>query len=469
MNQNTMNILEFGAVIDEIKKYAMSEQARLKLEQLKPVIDMDVINAWMRETTQACAMLDINSSIPLSSMEGMDEIMIKAEKSMVLTPQELTSCQNFLDSVKRLRSYMSKTENSLPELASYAWSMFELSELRDEIAKSIINGQVDDHASHELARIRRQLLIQEERIKQKLGDILRSSTYGSILQDPVISTRNGRYVVPVKRQYHKSFPGRVLDTSSTGSTVFMEPNSIAGLQDEINILQMEEANEVYRILSYLSTRLGEYSREILINMQAMAHYDFVFAKAKYSRSRDMKPVRLNNEGRIIIKQARHPLLGSSAVPLDFQIGADYRALIITGPNTGGKTVALKTIALLTLMVQCGLHVPVETDSEFAVFNDILADIGDGQSIEQSLSTFSAHLKNILSIIELAGPHTLVVMDEMGAGTDPAEGKGFAIAVLEEVFSKGATIAATTHFGEIKEFAAHTPGFENGRWLLMWRA
>jgi dsDNA-specific endonuclease/ATPase MutS2 len=304
-------------------------------------------------------------------------------------------------------------------------------------------------------------MIVEDRIKQKLNDILRSSTYAGMLQDALISSRNGCPVVPVKRQHMKSFPGQVLDMSSTGSTVFLEPAVVAPLRSELNLLRMEESNEVYRILSQLSLRVGEYNREFSINMEAMAHYDFIFAKAKYSRSMNMQRASLNNCRRIIIKQGRHPLLGQSAVPLDFSIGEDYRALVITGPNTGGKTVALKTVGLLTMMAQCGLHVPVEEGSELAVFSDILADIGDGQNIEQSLSTFSAHVKNILTIVQCSDPQTLVIMDELGAGTDPAEGRGFAIAVLEEVFSRGATIVATTHFGEIKEYALQTPGFENG--------
>ncbi|MEA1961023.1 MAG: hypothetical protein U9N81_07065 [Bacillota bacterium] len=348
-----------------------------------------------------------------------------------------------------------------PRIASYALSMYELPDLREEIHRSIVNGRVDDRASSEMARIRRRMMIVEDRIKQKLNDILRSPAYAGMLQDSVISTRGDRYAVPVQRKFMKKFAGQVLDMSSTGSTVFMEPTVITQLQEELNLLKIEENNEVYRILAALTVLVAEHGQEISINMEAMVHYDFVFAKAKYSRSMDMKRVRINNANRMIINKGRHPLLGEGAVPLDFRMGDDYRALVITGPNTGGKTVALKTIGLLTMMVQCGLHVPVQDGSEFAVFTEILADIGDGQSIEQSLSTFSAHVKNILTIVNCCDPKTLVIMDELGAGTDPAEGRGFAIAVLEEAFQKGASIVATTHFGEIKEFALKTPGFENG--------
>jgi MutS2 family protein len=461
LNQNTISILEFNKIIEEIKKYALTGQAAQKLDMLEPSIDMDIIKSWMDETTEAAAMLDVNSSVPLISMEGVEAAIIKAGKAIILTPSELTSCQNLLDAVKRVRKYMDSMQYIAPRVASYARSMYEIEDLDEEIRQCIVNGRVDDRASSELYRIRKRIMVIEDRIKQKLNDILRSPAYAGMLQDSLISTRSSRYVVPVRRQFAKNFPGQVLDMSSTGSTLFIEPAAIANLQEELNLLQIDEKNEVYRILGYLTDKIAEHKHELFINMESMAHYDFVFAKAKYSRSLDMRPVILNNSNHIFINQGCHPLLGPGAVPLDFRIGDNYRALVITGPNTGGKTIALKTVGLLTLMVQCGLHVPVGEGSEFAVFSDILADIGDGQSIEQSLSTFSAHVKNILTIVQCCDSQTLVIMDELGAGTDPAEGRGFAIAVLEEVFKRGASIAATTHFAEIKEYALKTPGFENG--------
>jgi len=461
LNQYTMNILEFYKVIDEIKKYALTEKARQKIAALQPCKDIDIINIWMTETTEAAAMLAVNSSVPLISMEGIEASITKAEKEMVLTPEELSSCLNLLEGVKRVRKYMASMQSIGPRISAYALSMYELRELGEGIHRCIVNGRVDDRASSELARIRKRLLIVEDRIKQKLNEILRSSAYKGMLQDSIVSSRSGRYVVPVRRQDMKKFPGQVLDMSSTGSTVFMEPAVITKLQTELNLLEMEERNEIYRILAELSGQVGEQRQELSINMEAMVHYDFVFAKAKYSRSMDMKAVSLNRSNNIKIRQGRHPLLGQTAVPLDFSIGQDYRALVITGPNTGGKTVALKTVGLLTLMVQSGLHVPAAEGSEFAIFSDILADIGDGQSIEQSLSTFSSHVKNLQMIIKTCSPSTLVIMDELGAGTDPAEGRGFAIAVLEEIFNRGTTIVSSTHFGEIKEYALNTPGFENG--------
>lgn len=461
MNKTTIEILEFNKVLTEVEQYAMTEKAKQKIVSLQPSSDIDIIKLWLTETDEAVAMLSVNSSVPLISMEGMEASLVKAEKDMVLTPEELSSCKTLLEAVKRIQKYMNSMESIGPEIAAYARSMYAIEELREEIDRCIVNGQVDSRATSELARIRKRIVITEERIKQKINDILRSPAYKEMLQDAIVSSRSGRYTVPVRRQDMKKFPGQVLDISSTGSTVFMEPAAITSLQEELNVLYMEEANEVYRIIADLSAQVGTHRRELSINMEVMAHYDFIFAKAKYSRSMDMKSVDLNQSNYIRICQGRHPLLGENAVPLDFTIGKEYRALVITGPNTGGKTVTLKTVGLLTLMVQCGLHVPVGEGSEFAVFSDILADIGDGQSIEQSLSTFSSHVKNIQMIINTCDASTLVIMDEMGAGTDPAEGRGFAIAVLEEVFRRGATIVATTHFGEIKEYALNTPGFENG--------
>jgi len=461
MNQTTLQLLEFPKILEEIKTFALTETARQLLDQLKPSVNERQIQNWMDETTEARTMLGVNSSVPLPIMENIPEIMAKLGKGFVLAPQELESCGKLLEGVKRMVKYMEAMQTVAPRLASYAHSMFALDDLYDEITGAIVNQEVADRASSELYRIRRRMAVVEERIRQKLHDILRSDTYAHMLQDAIIQERNGRMVVPIQRQYRKKFSGTVVDTSSTGSTVFMEPAAVTRLQDEYSQLKSEEEAEVYRILTYLTGRVESYARELLINVETITHYDFVFAKAKYSRSQDMRPVQLNTSGVCVIKQGRHPLLGASAVPLDFHIGSGKRALVITGPNTGGKTVTLKMIGLLTMMSQAGLHVPADEGSEIAIFTDILADIGDGQSMEQSLSTFSAHVRNILTMLTCADSRTLVLLDELGAGTDPAEGRGFAIAVLEELFARGATIVATTHFGEIKEFAQRTEGFVNG--------
>ncbi|MGE5397721.1 MAG: endonuclease MutS2 [Chitinophagales bacterium] len=462
MNIASMQALEFDKVLERVSEYAMTEGARLRINNLTPSADLDQIRSWMNETTEARAMLDQNSSVPIPAMENLPDLLTRLNKGMVLTPGDLDSCRQLLESVKRIQKYMDSMQFVGPQVASYALSMYELADLREEITKSIINNQVDDRASAELARIRKRIIIAEDRIKQKLNDVLKSSAYAAMLQDVVALERMGRHVVPVRRQFSKTFPGHIIDYSSTGATVFMEPSAIAKFHDELNRLQAEEEAEVFRILTYLTGLVEESARELSINVEAITHYDFIFAKAKYSRELNMRSVELNTRGKTVIVDGRHPLLGSGAVPLNFHIGVDYRALIITGPNTGGKTVALKSIGLITMMCQAGMHAPVGEESEIAIFSDILVDIGDGQSIEQSLSTFSAHVRNIITIVNCSDPSTLVIMDELGAGTDPGEGRGFAIAVLEEIYARGATIVSTTHLGEIKEFASRAEGFRNGR-------
>lgn len=462
MNDYTMKTLEYDKLKENIKQYAISEQAKAMLDKLQPSISINEIERWMLETTEARRITDINASIPLTAMEKISEVMGKAGKGFALGTDELTAVKELLESVRKLKKFMGPMQSVSPVVASYALSMSELPHLRDEIDRCVVNGRIDDRATPELNRLRKKTAVADERIKQKLNSILSSPSFANVIREAVVTVRNGRYVIPIKREYKKSFAGNVLDLSSSGSTLFIEPAAIARLQEELDILKMEEEKEVFRILSCLTEMVEAGMREISVNVEAFIHYDFIFAKAKYSKSLGCFPVKLNTQNRIRIKGGRHPLIGKDAVPLDFKIGEGYRALVITGPNTGGKTVALKTVGLLTLMAQSGLHAPVEEESELAVFTNILADIGDGQSIEQSLSTFSSHVKNISVIIDYANPRSLVLIDELGAGTDPGEGMGFAVAVLEEVFSRGATIVATTHISEIKEFAAKNEGFKNGR-------
>lgn len=460
MNMESMKILEYDKLKDILKSYAISEKAGKMLENLQPSADLTMVQRWLLETTEARQVMDVNGSVPLSALENIDGIMIKSQKGGVLNPDELTTVKDLLETVRKLKKFMGSLSTIAPTICLYALSMFELPGLYEEIDRCILNGSVSDRATPELDRIRKKMVIADERIKHKLSSILSSSAYSSIIRDSLITMRDGRYVIPVKREHRKSLAGNVLDVSASGSTLFIEPAAIAKLQEELNILKIEEQNEILRILSMLTEMVLASIREISINTEAIIQYDFIFAKAKFSKALNARPAVLNTRNIIKIKGGRHPLLGPNATPLDFTIGEEYRALVITGPNTGGKTVALKTVGLMTLMIQSGLHVPVEEGSEFAVFKKVLADIGDGQSIEQSLSTFSAHVRNISTIIEGSNAKCLVLMDELGAGTDPGEGMGFAIAVLEEVFKQGATILATTHISEIKEFAQNCAGFMN---------
>lgn len=461
MNKNTINILEYNKIKESIKNYALSEIAKEMADKLEPSIDINIIESNLKETTEARNIVDRSSSVPLHGLKGIKNIKDKLGKGGNLTPEEFETVCGILRDGNRLKRFMSDKEDAAPNVSSYALSIHELSEVVDEIERCIYKGRVDDKASSELSRLRKKIAILEDRVKNKLESFLKSSRNKDYIQDSLVSMRNGRYVIPVKNQYKNNIDGSVHDMSSSGSTVFIEPAEVKKAQDELNMLRIEEEKEVYRILSSLTAMLEDRQRELSINIETMAYYDFLFAKAKYSKSIDGKTVKLNNRKFILIKNGRHPLIGKTAVPLNFNIGDTYKSLVITGPNTGGKTVVLKTVGLLTMMVQSGLHVPVDEGSEFAVFADILADIGDGQSIEQSLSTFSSHIKNIISIINSSDEHTLVIIDEVGSGTDPGEGMGIAAAVLEEIHKRGATMLATTHYSEIKDFAKNTPGFING--------
>ena len=461
MNNKTVELLEYDKIKELLKSYAISDLGKDMIEKLEPYVDINLIEKYMKETTEARNIVNITSSIPIHSLTGIKNVKQKLHKGSVLSPEELDIIAGLLKDTKKLKRFMKDKESAAPNISQYALSTYELNEEREEIERCIAYGRVDDKASSQLSKIRKKIGVLEDRIKSKLDSILRNEKYKGYIQDALVSQRNGRYVIPIKSEYKKNIDGDVHDKSSSGSTVFIEPAEVKKAQDELNICRIEEEKEVYIILSTLTNMIESCERELNINIEAMAYYDFLFAKGKYSKAIDGRGVRLNTKNYIKINQGRHPLIGRTAVPLDFVIGEDYRAVVITGPNTGGKTVALKTVGLLTMMAQSGLHVSAEADSEFSVFVDILSDIGDGQSIEQSLSTFSSHIKNIINILSCADKHTLVIMDEIGAGTDPGEGMGLAVSVLEEIYNKGSVILATTHYSEIKDFARNHEGFING--------
>lgn len=461
MNNTAVKLLEYDRVKERLEEYALSPLGKELVRKLEPSTDIQIIKNWLKETSEARSIADRDSSIPVHSLSGIEKIICKFGKGGILQPEELTGVLKLLEGGRKLKRFMEGKRDIAPLVSSYAGSMYDLADLAEELDRCIRDCRIDDKASPELSRVRKKITILEERITSKLESMLRSSAYRDYFQDTLVSVRNGRYVIPVKREYKRNIEGYVLDTSTSGSTVFIEPAAVKRLQDELNLMKIEEDKEEYRILSHLSGMVDSYQRELSINIETMAHYDFIFAKAKYSKAINGSTAVLNTRNYINIKGGKHPLIGPGCIPLDFEIGSDYRTLVITGPNTGGKTVALKTVGIMTMMIQSGMHVPAEKGSEFAVFRDILVDIGDGQSIEQSLSTFSSHIRNIISIMECADPYTLVIIDELGTGTDPGEGMGLAVAVLEDIYKKGSTTLATTHYSEIKEFADNNPGFENG--------
>jgi MutS2 family protein len=462
LNNTTTILLEFDKVKERLKEYAVSDKGMEIIERLEPSIDIRKIKAWLDETTEAKTLVNKSSSIPLHSLTGINGILEKLNKNALPSPEELSQLSVFLKDGEKLKRFMKDREDIAPNISLYALSISGLQDVSSEIERCIRNGRVDDGAAPELGKVRKKIISTEDKVKDRLEGILRSNAYRQYLRDSFVSIKNGRYVIPVKSEYRAYVKGSVVDSSSSSSTLFIEPEGIRNLQDELDSLKIQEDNEVYKVLYYLAGLVSDCQREISINMETMAQYDFIFAKAKYSRTLSGNSVLLNEDGFVKIVNGRHPLIDSSPVPLNFSLGRDYRALVITGPNTGGKTVAIKTVGLLSMMVQCGLHVPVDEGSEFTIFKDILADIGDGQSIQESLSTFSSHIRNIISILECAGPRVLVILDELGSGTDPKEGMGLAVSILETLFKKGASILATTHHSELKELPERMDGFENGR-------
>ncbi|MCA1318533.1 endonuclease MutS2 [Bacillus tianshenii] len=461
MNSTIIQALQFTDLKKEVASYCISEPGKEAITSLEPSTHKKRIDAWLHEVSEAKKILEISASVPIHGLHGIQYILKNLHKGVPCRPDQLMGLYEFLECIEKLRRFMKDKEYVAPTITSYVYSISELEHIAAEITRCIRNGRVDDYASKELLKIRKQIATLEERIKQRVEQLAKSTKYSKYMQENLVSIRNGRYVIPVKKEYKNNIKGAVLDVSASGSTVYIEPEEVSVIQDSINLLMFQEEAEEEKILFALTGLVEEHEHEIKIAMDMMVSYDLIFAKAKYSVAINGIAPQINEHHLIRLNGARHPLLGKSAVPLNLVIGEDFDALVITGPNTGGKTVTIKTVGLLTMMAQCGMHIPAEAGSEIAIFQKILVDIGDGQSIEQSLSTFSSRIKNIIDILAQSTPQTLVLLDELGSGTDPAEGMGLATSILEELFNKGTTMLATTHYSEIKEFANAQEGFRNG--------
>ncbi|TNJ68041.1 DNA mismatch repair protein MutS [Paenibacillus hemerocallicola] len=460
MNERNMQLLEYGKIKQAVEEYAVSYLGKRHAIDMKPLTGLRTARHALDETAEALAVLNNGASVPIPSLGGIETVLQLSGTGYVFDERDFANIRLFLQGCGQLASYMASKLAIAPRVAVYADSLHELASLKREIDRCIRNGQVDDGASRELTKARRKIAAVAEKIKNRMDALM--SRHRPIMQENLYSLRSGRYVLPIKKEHRKLVSGSVLDESSSGQTVYIEPQEIAHLQHELAELRAEEAREETKVLAYLTGIVEESDRELRVNVETIGAYDFLFAKAKYALTVGGRNVELNDRGFIRLRGGRHPLLGPSTVPLDFTIGKSYSTLIITGPNTGGKTIALKTVGLLTLMAQSGMPVPVGEGSELAVFTNVTADIGDGQSIEQSLSTFSAHIRNMVDILKIADRSTLVLLDEMASGTDPGEGVGLSIAILEALHERGATVVATTHFNEIKHFAADTRGFQNAR-------
>jgi MutS2 family protein len=460
MNEITLNRLEYFKIKQRVMEYAVSYLGKQHVENMQPLTQIKAIRTALDETEEAFAILKNGGNVPIPTLSGIEMVLHLSGTGYVFSEQDFSNIHMFLHSCAQLKKYMAAKTTLAPKISRFAASIDELASLKSEIERCLRNGKITDDASKALNKIRKKMAVVEERIKNKIQALL--IKHRNILQEHLVSMRGDRYVLPVKKEFRKLLHGSVLDESTSGQTVYIEPGEIAHLQHELHQLRTEEAREEAKVLAFLTGLVEEAEKELRLNVETVGVYDFLFAKAKYALSIDGCNVELNDQGIIDIRGAIHPLLGPGTVPLNLTIGTQYKSLIITGPNTGGKTVALKTAGLLTLMVQTGLLIPAKAGSNFSVFTKIAADIGDGQSIEQSLSTFSAHIRNIIDILKVADQSTLVLIDEMASGTDPGEGVGLSIAILEELHRRGTTVIATTHFNEIKHFAAVTPGFENAR-------
>ena len=453
--------LEFPRILERLQDLAASDAAKTALGALSPYLGEEICRRKMDETGAARRVLDACGSPPLAMMKGLEDALSQAKIGAMLAPDSLLSVARFAASCARMTSYLRRTDVSGGGLSAYAAGFENLSELQSEIERCVDEEKVLDEASPQLRDARRKIARAEERIKEKLNQILQSRK--QYLAGDYVTTRAGRYVLPVQRRYQSQFGGAVVDVSGKGATVFMEPAAIAGLQAELSALSAQEDEEVRRVLYALSGLVAQQETALRRNIEWMTALDVLFAKAKLSADMKARAVEIGGARKICIRQGRHPLLArETCVPLDFAMDEATRGVIITGPNTGGKTIALKTVGLLTLMAQSGLHIPCEEGSYIAMQDGVYCDIGDSQSIEQSLSTFSGHMTNAVRILEHASPDSLVLLDELGCGTDPAEGMGIAVSILEELRLRGCQFLVTTHYPQVKTYAQTTPGVQSAR-------
>lgn len=462
MNQKVLKTLEYHKIIEKLTEYAASEPGKKLCRELEPSSDFEEIVQAQTETADAVTRVRQKGSVSFAGVSDIGGSLKRLEIGSSLSIHELLAVSSLLTCAARVKNYGRRQESELPDdsLDEMFRTLEPLTNVNTEITRCIISEEeVADDASPGLRHVRRQMKITGDRVHTQLNAILNSSR--AMLQDPVITMRDGRYCLPVKAEYKSSFQGMVHDQSATGSTLFIEPMAIIKLNNELRELEIREQKEIEMVLAALSMELVPYVETILINLKLLTKLDFIFARAALARHYNCSMPKFNKNGYIHIKDGRHPLLDpKKVVPINVYLGKDFDLLIVTGPNTGGKTVSLKTVGLFTLMGQSGLQIPAFDGSELAVFDEVFADIGDEQSIEQSLSTFSAHMTNIVKILEKADSHSLCLFDELGAGTDPTEGAALAIAVLSFLHNMKCRTMATTHYSELKVYALTTPGVEN---------
>ncbi|WP_349671565.1 DNA mismatch repair protein MutS [Lacrimispora sp.] len=457
---HTFQILEFNRIIEKLEELALTEGAKERIRNLTPELKEAEVRKNLRDTTQARMILDRMGQPPAVAMNGMTAIFKSVMQEGILMPEDLESVGTMLTGVKRYKDFLNRCKYLELSLAYYEENLNPLESLAKELFESIRNKRVDDSASKYLRNVRQEIVRMEEKLRTKAESMLRTNK--KFFSDSYITIRNGKVCLPVKKEYKLAVPGSVIDQSSTGSTLFIEPSAIAALNGELESLRIEEENETRRILYTLTAQVEEQLPVLTENRKVLEKLDFLFAKGKLSA--DMKGVEpeIFTDRIIRITEGRHPFMNpEQVVPLNFELGKNGRGIVITGPNTGGKTVSIKTVGLFSLMAQCGLHIPCK-EGQISLFNQVLCDIGDGQNITENLSTFSSHIVNVLDILSKADRESLVILDELGSGTDPAEGMGIAISILEELRRCGCLFLATTHYPEVKTYAKEAEGITNAR-------
>ena len=470
MDKHTLEVLEYKKIINELKDYTATSLGKEIIKNIKPVSEISYVKESLEEVTASKKILDEYGRPPFGGIRDLRKILKKTKKDIVLTTDEIGKIQTTIRGFRNIKKYFTNIiEESDPELVKKEYKLITdkgldlkiTRNLEDKIEKTINEfGEIKDSASSKLKSIRKNMEKMEDEIRNSLEKIIKSQKYNDMLQDNIVTRRENRYVVPVKKEYRNSFSGIVHDQSSSGMTIFMEPMSVVKKNNKLRELKSEEEAEIYYILQVLTEQIKKRAELIKNNMQLTSVLDVAFARARYSEKINGVAPELNKKGNIEIKQGRHPLLKEDPVPIDVEVGKDFNTLVITGPNTGGKTVTLKTIGLFTLMTSAGIHIPAERGTVISLFNKIYADIGDEQSIEQSLSTFSSHMHKIKKYLKKARDDSLVLLDELGVGTDPREGAALGIAILEKLKEHKVTTVATTHYSQLKSYAFSTDNVEN---------
>ncbi|RKP54481.1 endonuclease MutS2 [Cohnella endophytica] len=464
MNDKALHTLEYDKIVQRLIGLTSTSLGREEAEKLSPSRELSVVQRRLAATDEASRAVALKGTAPFGGITDIRSSLYRAKLQGILQPPELMEVAQFIMGSRRLNRFIALAgeETALPLLADLCEPLTDYKALEDDIRRCIDEqGEVLDSASPELASVRRDIRINAGRAREKLESLVRSSSVQKMLQDALITMRNDRYVIPVKQEYRAHFGGIVHDQSGSGATLFIEPEAVVQMNNKLRELKIKEQNEVERILRKLTEQVGERADLLTGDAELLGMIDFIFAKASLAHALHATLPEMNDEGKLLLHKARHPLIEfKQAVPIDIELGETYTSIIVTGPNTGGKTVSLKTIGLLSLMAMSGLFIPAEDGSKLCVFDGIYADIGDEQSIEQSLSTFSSHMTNLISMLNQVTRRSLVLLDELGAGTDPAEGSALAIAILEHLQKLGCRLIATTHYSELKAYAYNREGIIN---------